>query len=185
MIYPTWLTLKLTMCSVGLLLLVGHLLALVAGKSSQAWLRAFPRNRAAGVLLTIVAAIWFYFLVTKMDLGEFSPWRNTVRYLTPVAGILCILYMRDFLAVRALGTLALLAAQPLLESAFLREENSRLLLVVLCYVWIVAGMFWVGMPYTLRDQLGWITGSENRWKCATFTGLTYGALLLLVGLLLP
>ena len=79
---------------------------------------------------------------------------------------------------------ALLAAQPLLESAFLREENSRLLLVVLCYVWIVTGMFWVGMPYTLRDQIGWVTASEDRWKCATFTGLVYGVLLLIAGLLL-
>ena len=184
MIYPTWLTLKLTMCSVGALLLLAHLFALFSGKALQAWLRTFPRSREAGVLLTIAAATWFYFLVTMMDLGEFSPWRDTVRWLTPIAGVLSILYMRDFLAVRALGTLALLLAQPLLESAFLREENSRLLLVVLTYVWIVAGMFWVGMPYTLRDQIGWVTASEARWKGATFAGLGYGAAMLAAGLFL-
>ena len=183
MIYPSWLTLKCTMCGVGLLLIVSHLLALVRGKAMQTWLRAFPRNREAGVLLTIAASAWFFRLVQVMDLGEFSPWRDTVLILTPIAGILSILYMRDFLAVRALGTLALLAAQPLLESAFLRDESTRLLLVTLTYVWIIAGMFWVGMPYTLRDQITWITASESRWRTAVFAGIGYGVALLVGGLL--
>jgi hypothetical protein len=93
--------------------------------------------------------------------------------------------MRDFLAVRALGTLALLAAEPLLESAFLRDETIRLLLVVLVYLWIIFGMFWVGMPYTLRDQVAWITASEKRWRAAAFAGLAYGALMLVGGITVP
>ena len=36
----------------------------------------------------------------------------------------------------ALGMIALLAAEPILEAAFLRPETSRLLVVVLAYVWI-------------------------------------------------
>jgi hypothetical protein len=28
--------------------------------------------------------------------------------------------------------------------------------VTLVYLWIIFGMFWVGMPYTLRDQISWI-----------------------------
>jgi hypothetical protein len=91
--------------------------------------------------------------------------------------------MRDFLAARALGTLALLAAEPLLESAFLRDEVIRLLLVTLVYLWIIFGMFWVGMPYTLRNQIGWVTATETRWRAAAFAGLAYGALLCVGGLL--
>ena len=29
--------------------------------------------------------------------------------------------------------------------------------MTLVYVWIVFAMFWIGMPYTLRDQIAWLT----------------------------
>ena len=45
------------------------------------------------------------------------------------------------------------------------------------------GMFWVGMPYTLRNQITWITATETRWRAAAFAGLAYGALLCAGGLL--
>src|SRR6185436_112057 len=121
-------------------------LAAVKGREVREWLRNFPRNREAGVVLALVAGAWIIFLVKMMDLGDFDPWRNTVLIGTPLAAALAILFIPDFLAVRALGACALLAAEPLLESAFLREETVRLLLVSLVYVWVVAGMFWVGMP---------------------------------------
>jgi hypothetical protein len=183
MIYPSWLTLKLTMLAIGALLLVTHALALAKGRVVQDWLRNFPRNREAGVVLTLVAGAWFFFLVQKMDLGDFDPWRNTVLIGTPIAAALAIMFIPDFLAVRALGACALLVAEPLLESAFLRDESFRLVLVTLTYVWVVLGMFWVGMPYTLRDQIGWVSASEKRWRSMSFAGLAYGALLVAGGLL--
>jgi hypothetical protein len=118
-----------------------------------------------------------------MDLGEFSSWRQTVLIATPVAWILAIKYMDEFLAVRALGMLVLLAAEALLESSFLRPEISRIFLNALVYVWIVFAMFWVGMPYTLRDQIDWISRDQKRWRAAAFAGLAYGALLIVLPLL--
>jgi hypothetical protein len=179
----SWLTLKNAMLAIGILLLVAHALALFKGRTVREWLRNFPRNREAGVVLALVAGAWFFFLVKTMDLGDFEPWRNTVLIGTPLAAALAILFIPDFLAVRALGVCVLLIAEPLLESAFLREEKCRLLLVVLSYAWIVLGMFWVGMPYTLRDQIGWVSASEKRWRAAAFAGIAYGVLLLAGGLL--
>ena len=183
MIYPSWLTLKITMLAIGILLFLVHLLAALKGRAVQEWLRNFPRNREAGVVLSLIAGAWFFFLVQKMDLGDFDPWRSTVLIGTPIAAALAIVFIPDFLAVRALGACALLVAEPLLESAFLRPENVRLLLVVLTYAWVLLGMFWVGMPFTLRDQIGWVSGSEKRWRAAAFAGLAYGALLIAGGLL--
>ena len=134
MIYPTWIQLKWTMLGLGVVLLVAHVLARSKPGPAREWLRKFPRNYEAGVMLAIVATAWFFLLVKWMDLGEFTNWRPTVLVVTPVAGVLAILFMRDFLAARALGTLALLAAEPLLESAFLRDESIRLLLVTLVYL---------------------------------------------------
>jgi hypothetical protein len=37
----------------------GHLFALTKSQAAREWLRKFPRNYEIGVLLTIVATIWF------------------------------------------------------------------------------------------------------------------------------
>ena len=179
----SWLTLKTTMLGVGVLLILAHIFALVKARAAQDWLRKFPRGKEPGVVLSLVAGAWFFFLVRMMDLGDFDPWRNTVLIATPIAVALAIFFIPDFLAVRALGMCALLVAEPLLESAFLRSEKIRLALVALTYAWIILGMFWIGMPYTLRNQISWVSASEKRWRAAAFAGLAYGALLVTGGLL--
>ena len=57
----------------------------------------------------------------------------------PIGYGLVLRFVGEFLAVRALGILCLLAAEPLLDAAFLRYEPSRLLLTVLAYLLILAG----------------------------------------------
>src|SRR5207237_5921402 len=84
----------------------------------------------------------------------------------------------EFLAVRALGILCLLAVEPLLDAAFLRYETSRLLVTVFAYVLVVAGLFWVTMPYLLRDQINWSARSNFRWRFLHGIALLYGATLL-------
>lgn len=183
MIYPSWITLKLTMLLIGVLLIAAHALALAWPALAKDVLKRLPRNYEAGVYLTILASAWFYLMVKWMDLGEFDKWRNPVLVITPIAGVLAIFFMREFLAVRALGTVVLLLAEPLLESAFLKPEMIRLALVTLVYVWVFFALFWVGMPYTLRNQIAWLLSSEKRWRAAAFAGLAYGALLCVGGLL--
>jgi hypothetical protein len=129
-----------------------------------------------------VAAIWTFALVALMDLGEFTSYRNIFLVVIPVAAVLAIRYVEEFLAVRATGMLVLLAAEPVLESAFLRPESSRLLLVVLAYIWVLLGLFWVGMPYLMRDQIQWLTASRTRWNGAICLGLAYGVAVLICAL---
>jgi hypothetical protein len=100
-----------------------------------------------------------------------------------VAGCFLMLkYTPEFLAARATGMLLLLAAEPVLEAAFLRPEAGRYLLVVLAYGWIIAGLFWVGMPYLLRDQIAWASKSDSRFRVLSIAGLLYGATLCAWGL---
>jgi len=178
MIYSLKLETALTI--VGLWLLAIHGLALVKGPAVKAWLKTFPRSKALGTLLLVVATVWAWWLIATIDLGEFTDWRDRVKVIIPVAAILTFLYVDEFLAPRALGMIVLLAAEPLLEAAFMRPEMSRLFMVSLVYVWIGFALFWVGMPYTLRDQISWITASDSRWRLATFAGLAYGTLLVIL-----
>ncbi len=97
--------------------------------------------------------------------------------------VLSWIYVEEFLAVRALGMLLLLCAEPTLESAMLRTEPSRLLLVILAYGWIVGGLFFVGMPYLLRDAIKILSSSHLIWRSAALAGLVYGAVLLTASLL--
>ncbi len=181
MIYS--LKLETALYLTGLFVLLGHALALFKGKAAQDWLRTLPRSKPLGVVLLTAAAGWFFWLVWTMDLGEFSNWRNRVLWATPIAWFLAWKYVDEFLAARSLGMLVLLGAEPLLEASFLRPEMpARLCLNTLVYVWVALALFWVGMPYTLRDQIAWITGGEKRWRMAALAGLAYGALLLVLPL---
>ena len=178
MIY-TFLNLQTAGWIVGLLLVGLHAVALINQAEVQRWLRAFPRSLPMGKILLSVAALWSFGLIKMMDLGEFTHWRMTLLLLIPAAYVLCIMYVDEFLAVRAAGMLALLAAEPVLEAAFLRHETSRLLLVLLAFVWVVLGLFWVGTPYVMRDQISWVLQTTGRWKSLCIGGLLYGLAILI------
>lgn len=181
MIYQ--LSLQTTGVAVGLLLVLSHALGLIKPTASMDFARAFPRSRPAGTILLLIAAVWSFLLVSDIDLGEFSRLRSLMLVGIVAGAILSWLYVEEFLAVRALGMLLLLAAEPLLESCALRSEQSRLLLVILAYVWIIAGLFFVGMPYLLRDAVKILTSQKQIWRLAALGGLLYGAALMSAALI--
>jgi len=76
----------------------------------------------------------------------------------------------------------LLAAEPLLDAAFFRYEASRLFVTVFAYLLVVAGLFWVTMPYLLRDQITWSTRNSARWRFMHGIALAYGAVILAVAI---
>lgn len=168
---------------VGLGLIIAHAIALLRAEQTKSWLQQFPRSRPAGIVLCTLAALWAFWLAATMDLGEFSPNRTLICGVVIAGAILVPLFAEEFLAVRALGILALLAAEPLLGAAFLRPEQTRLLLVVLAYGWAVAGLIFVGAPYVLRDAIQWITVSPGRYRAVSWSGILYGLLLVVVSLL--
>jgi hypothetical protein len=177
MIYS--LSLETALLLVGLFLVASHTVAYLLPEQSKAWLKSFPRSGFAGMVLLSIAAVWFYWLISTMDLGEFDKFRKLLKIGTPIAAVLTGMYVQEFLAVRALGMVTLLGSEVLLEAAWMRPEASRLWMVSLVYVWITAALFWVGMPYTLRDQIAWVTASRSRWNAATITGIVFGVILLI------
>lgn len=176
-------TLRTVGLVVGLGLLLSHIAALLAPERIMAWLRAFPRSKPAGVVLCTLAALWAFWLAATMDLGEFSPNRTLICGVVIAGAVMVPLFADEFLSVRALGILALLAAEPLLGAAFLRPEQSRLFLVVLAYLWATAGLIMVGAPYLLRDLIGWATDKPWRYHAVAWAGIAYGVLLIALSLL--
>jgi len=178
----------LSLFKVGLVLgawLIGsHALMLAKPAMVRGFLEKFPRNQMLGQILLGIGLAWFWLLIAPdnmgmisalaMDLGEFNGAKPILRILVPVAMFLVATSVRDFLAVRALGVVGLMVASPLLESAFLKDPGSRLLVPVFAYALLTASMFFVGMPYLFRDAVAWLTAKPQRWQLASLAGLGYG-----------
>jgi hypothetical protein len=162
----------------GLLLLLVSLPGLLMPGRARGWVTHFPRSFPVGIILLTLAFLWSMWLLASMEMGEFSSFRKPLLIAVPIGYVLVLRFVNEFLAVRALGILALLAGEPLLDAAFLRYEHSRLLVTVFAYLLIVLGLFWVTMPYVLRDQLGWITRTTARWRSISVLGLVYAAAIL-------
>ncbi len=176
-------SLKVTGLVLGVALLAGHLTALFQPRPVQQFLTALPRSRPLGLVLLTLAAAWALLLTSHMDMGEFYTWRGRIQLIVIVGFILVARNVDDFLSVRAVGCLMLLAATPVLEAAFLKQPVSRLLLPTLAYGWILVGMLWVGLPYLMRDQISWATRSPARWFSLCALGAGYGAAILVCAVL--
>ena len=158
---------KLSLFTTGLVLaawLIGlHTLMLAKPVAVQNFLKKFPRHPLIGQILMGLGLAWFWLLIAPpdlgrlsaltMELGEFNAVKNILQVLVPVTLVLVCISVRDFLAVRALGLLGLMAAAPLLGAAFLKDPASRLLVPIFAYAMLTASLFFVGMPYLFRDAV--------------------------------
>ncbi len=188
---------QLSLFTAGILLAVWlicvHALMLVKPTQVQGYMKKFPRDVVAGQILLALGLAWFWLLVApeglgklsalQMDLGEFNKAKPLLRLLVPAAVIAVAISIRDFLAVRALGLCGLMAAAPLLESAFLKDPGTRLLIPIFTYAMLTASLFMVGMPYLFRDAVTWVSASRGRWTVCGLAGLAYGVAMLLCAFL--
>jgi hypothetical protein len=137
-----------------------------------------PRSRVAGFVLLTIAFFWSFWLLATMEMGEFSAFRKPLLFILPVGFLLVLRFVDEFLAARALGILFLLAAEPLLDAEFFRTEATRLLVTVFAYLLIITGLFWVTMPYLLRDHINWSARTNGRWRFTHGLAFLYGAAIL-------
>jgi hypothetical protein len=161
-----------------------HTLMLAKPAQMQNFLKIFPRHVMIGQILLGLGLAWFWLLVAPsglgnlsaltMNLGEFNGAKRILQLLLPVVLVLVCMSVRDFLAVRALGLLGLMAAAPLLGAAFLKDPASRLLVPIYAYAMLTASLFFVGMPYLFRDAVTWVTARQARWTLLSAAGLIYG-----------
>lgn len=174
-------TLSQVAIGLGVIYLITHGFALCSPKAVVCWLEDFPRNTRVGIGLMVAAALWFGWILSSQDLMDFSPYRNIFLIGITVIGVCTVMFLQEYIAVRALGILLLLFANVLLDAAFTRQEVSRLLITLTAYFYVIFGMFWVGAPYLMRDQLRWLCSKTRRLKIASGAGVVFGSILLFFG----
>ena len=183
-LYEPGIPLKWMGILIGVFLIASHAMALLKPDLVKPWLKKFPRNEKIGIILVIIAFAWTLIIWSGMDLQEFFKIERTVQLILIAGCIGVIVYVKEFLAVRALGFPMILAAAPILDSAFLKEPQTRLLIVALAYAIALKGMFWVGMPYLLRDQINWVLAKDKRFTIGAILGVVYGLVVLICAVVL-
>ncbi|HZO85094.1 MAG TPA: hypothetical protein VFC26_07770 [Verrucomicrobiae bacterium] len=144
--------------------------------------RKFPRYTPAGYPLMLLATIWFVYNVYREPIADFAAMKPYLCGFFAAVGVGACIFVKDFLPVRGLAVLLLLAAKLMVDTARWADTSWRLVITTLAYVWIIAGMWLTISPWRMRDLANWITASENRIRLFTGARVAFGVFVLLLGL---
>ena len=139
--------------------------------------KALPRSKDAAWVLFAIAAGWFIYRVSKLSEADLIFFQKPTLVMLGfgVLAILSIIYTPDFLAVRALAILMLVAAEPLLGAAYMEwTYPQRLLMVTAVYVGVTAALYLAAYPFRLRDFFDWLFRSAQRPRVLGAVLLGYG-----------
>ncbi len=153
--------------------------ALLSGHSLfAAALKGFPRSPLATAVFFGGAALWFLSRVWNLSVADFGEYRNALFMGFFAVAALSFIYVPDFLAVRGVAGLLLLAASPLLDAAYMEWSHpQRLLLVSLVYLCIVIALWLGAQPYRMRNFIEWLYLRPSHSKLFGGALLAYGCVL--------
>jgi len=166
---------------VGLIVLVLHALALARPATAMEKLKAAPRSQNLGTVMFTLDAVWAWVVANAVDLGDFERMRWLAVFSVPVIYVAMLFWVNDYAGARSVGIFFLLACCPVLDAAWMKAD-TRWVLNLGVYTWITLGLFWIGMPHTMRDQIAWATRTAVRFKALALAGTGYGLLLLVMAL---
>lgn len=146
--------------------------------------RNFPRNLPAGVVLMLLATVWFAWNVNIEPIADFSAFKPYMLGAFIAVGILSCIFVQDFLAVRGLAVLMLLLAKFMVDIGrpHLGESPWVEVIQVWAYVFVVLGIWFTVTPWKLRDLINWATASEGRTRFLSLIRLGFAACIVMLGL---
>lgn len=157
-----------------------HLWMLLKQDDAIDYFKKFSRNYVAGVIFMAIGLFWFWLIVMpkyspiEMELNDFNKVKPLLLFIVPIGGYFVISQMKEFLAVRGIGLVCLMASAPLLAAAWQEPHSFKFLVPLYAYAMIIKGLIWVSMPYVFRDTVKWATASQARFKILSIAGLAYG-----------
>jgi hypothetical protein len=144
--------------------------------------RKFPRSLLPGYILMAIGAAWFLSNLNRETISDFANYKKVMLLGFASLAFLTCIFVRDFLAVRGLAIVLLMLASFTLNTTRWADTPWRLVLVVLAYFWVLAGMWFTVSPWRLRDILDWMTADEKRVRVGSAVRLLLGLFIIALGL---
>ncbi|HTQ31587.1 MAG TPA: hypothetical protein VMI53_10290 [Opitutaceae bacterium] len=162
----------------GLLLAVTGAALLANTPAIGAIFKSMPRSRGATFVFFYGGAAWFLERVWNLSPADFGEYRVPLFAGFATVAVLAFFFVPDFLAVRGLCILTLLAGWPLMKPGYLNFDHPQQnFLTVFVYVCIVFAL-WLGVqPWRLRDFFQWLFATSGRPRAVGGALLGYGLLL--------
>lgn len=144
--------------------------------------RKFPRSEICGYVLMAIGTLWFLRNLQGESISDFAAYKPMMLAGFLAVGVGTCIFVRDFLAVRGLSIVLLLLAKLMVDTARWADSEWRLVIVVLAYLWVVAGIWFTVSPWRLRDLINWATASDQRVRVTSAIRLAFGILLVILGM---
>ncbi len=139
--------------------------------------KALPRSATGSFVLFGLGAALFLWRLSQAGESDLIFFKSPAPVMIGfgVLAVLAFFYTPDFLAVRGLSVLMLLAAEPLLYAAYMEWSHpQRLLMVTAVYIGLSAALYLAAYPFRLRDFFDWLFRSPGRPRLLGAGLLVYG-----------
>ena len=146
------------------------LFALLAPEKAARSLVKFPRSKTAGAILAVAA--WFFTAYELDTIGIevfdkfLKAFPGELWILAIVLSVLTCAWMENLLPIRGLCALLMLFPAEMFHVIRLEPTEWRLVLVVIAYICIVAGMFGMFYPWRIRQFFAWLAEKQLRMVVA-------------------
>jgi hypothetical protein len=175
------MSLQLATLLPGILLILLGVPLLLNQSAFVATLKRLPRSTTATYVFFMTGAAWFLYNVWHLSPADFGDYRKILFVAFAAIAVLSFKCVPDFLAVRGLCILMLVAAAPLLGAAYMEHEYPQRLFMVSAVFVGIAIAIWLGaQPWRLRDFFSWLFLRPARTKALGGMLTGYGLLLAVV-----
>jgi hypothetical protein len=177
---------KLSLLSIllGLGMAVPQVYGITKPQQFAAAARKFPRNLPLGVALMLLGTAWFIWNVHLESVSDFASIKPAMMAGFAAVGVLCCVFVRDFLAVRGLAVLLLLLAKLMVDTGRPHLGQTHWVLVIQgwAYLLVITGIWFTVTPWRARDLVNWGTATETRIRVTSTLRLAFAVFIVILGL---
>jgi hypothetical protein len=172
------MSLPLAVLIPGLLLFALGLPLALGSQWAGAYLQGFPRSRWGAGICFGSGIIWFLIKVWNLPVSDNGEYHVPLFIGFGVAAVLATRCAPDFLAVRGLAIVTLLAVMPMLMAGYMNFSEPELFFQkAFLYGCVVVAMWLGAQPWRARDFLGWMFARTRRTRGCGYAMVAYGLLL--------
>jgi hypothetical protein len=146
---------------------------------------AFPRNRTAAVALCALGWLGTAYELDTIGIEVFDRFLKAFPFeiwiLAFVLTVLTCWWMPNLLPIRGLSAIFMLFPAEMFHVIRLEPTQWRLVLVVIAYICIIAGMFGMFYPWRIRQFFAWLAEKPARTVIAGGAVHLTGMLCLVLG----